>query len=393
MKESILTRVTRRPLSEPDQRAHQQHGDDRGPPGQALPLQPDRQHLGDAEVEPGREVEMVGGHRDEDGQRHQRLDRFVVEDRLDVEEGRGRCRACSSEKTTIRRIEQDQQAPDRDRAGDRGADIALAIGCRSWPAPPALRCRRRPRRSPSAARWSSSSAGNFRDDAAAAEDQRAVADALDLLEIRRDQEDGQPRLQRLLEQMIDLRLGADIDADGRLLEDEQARPSPPSSGPPRPSADCRRRGWRPRCSGSCGLDGEALEHGARCRPAPPCARSSCRTRFPGRHRVQIDVLARPPCWPRCFPRRAGSRRSRSACAWRRRDRRIDRRAVERDMAAPRSGSGRRSRGRWCDGRRRAGPTRPSVSPRRDREGDRPDACAATRVLDRRARRAPRPAPA
>ena len=32
-------------VDQPDERAHQQHGDDRRPPGQALPLQADRQHL------------------------------------------------------------------------------------------------------------------------------------------------------------------------------------------------------------------------------------------------------------------------------------------------------------------------------------------------------------
>ena len=48
-----------------------------------------------------------------------------------------------------------------------------------------------------------------------------MADALDLLEIRRDQENGEALAQRELQEMVDFRLGADVDADRRLLENEE----------------------------------------------------------------------------------------------------------------------------------------------------------------------------
>src|ERR1700737_2979521 len=58
-------------------------------------------------------------------------------------------------------------------------------------------------------------------DAAAIEDERAMADAGNLLEIRRDQEDGKPAVERLLEQLVDFGFRSDIDAEGRLLEHQE----------------------------------------------------------------------------------------------------------------------------------------------------------------------------
>ena len=54
--------------------------------GRPCALQADRQHLRDADIEPGREIELIGGHRDEDRERDQRLHRLVAEDRADVED-------------------------------------------------------------------------------------------------------------------------------------------------------------------------------------------------------------------------------------------------------------------------------------------------------------------
>src|ERR1700729_4040921 len=56
---------------------------------------------------------------------------------------------------------------------------------------------------------------------ATAEDQRAMADTLDFLEIGRDQQHRQPSAQRQLQQVIDVRFRADVHADCRLLENEQ----------------------------------------------------------------------------------------------------------------------------------------------------------------------------
>ena len=65
--------------------------------------------------------------------------------------------------------------------------------------------------------------GEFGDDAAAVEHQRAVADLGDLLEIGRHDHDRGARLESHVEQPVDLGLGADIDAGGRILEDVDLR--------------------------------------------------------------------------------------------------------------------------------------------------------------------------
>ena len=50
-----------------------------------------------------------------------------------------------------------------------------------------------------------------------------MADLRDLLEIGRDDDDRRARLQRDVEQPVDFRLGADVDAGGRVLEDVDLR--------------------------------------------------------------------------------------------------------------------------------------------------------------------------
>ena len=72
--------------------------------------------------------------------------------------------------------------------------------------------------------------GELGDDAAAVEHQRAMADLGHLLEIGRDDQDRGAGLQRDVEQPVDLRLGADVDAGGRVLEDvELGRQMQPAS--------------------------------------------------------------------------------------------------------------------------------------------------------------------
>ena len=93
-------------VDQSDQRAHQQHGDRPPPTRQTLALQADRQNLRNAEIEAGGEIEMVGGHRNEHGQRQQRLHGFVVEDRPDVEEGR--------ESVGLQHRKDDQQQDEQD---------------------------------------------------------------------------------------------------------------------------------------------------------------------------------------------------------------------------------------------------------------------------------------
>ena len=45
--------------------------------------------------------------------------------------------------------------------------------------------------------------------------------------------------------LLDLRLGADVDAAGRLVEDQQPSAGSPATAPAAPSAGCRRTAWRP----------------------------------------------------------------------------------------------------------------------------------------------------
>ena len=187
------------------------------------------------------------------------------------------------------------------------------------------------------------------------------------------QEHGEPLLQGLLQEMIDLRLGADIDADGRLLEHEKAhlRLHPARDDnllliAAAEGGDHALRILRP--------DGEALEDGGAVgefRLAP----DGLHDPFSRRDRIDDRCSRGRPCSRPGFPRPAGWRRIRYACAmasagsagstcrpsseiWPRRDR----------------GSGRRSPGRWCDGRRRAIPPAPaSRRPRPRRRPARPPA--------------------
>ena len=184
----------------------------------------------------------------------------------------------------------------------------------------------------------SSSRGISADDAAAAEDQGAVADALDLLEVRRDEQHRQP-------------LAAASAAAGDRSPPwsrRRRRWSAPRGRAARTFASIQRATttfcWLPpesvatARSGSCGLDREALEHRAGCRRARLRGQTSSQHAFPGRRPGSCRCSRAPPCWRRGSPRRAGSRRSR--CRLRHgvgRIGRIDRLAVERGHGRPSSG--------------------------------------------------------
>ena len=59
------------------------------------------------------------------------------------------------------------------------------------------------------------------DDAAAPENMQRVGKLVDLRQIGGDQDDPGALLQQRADQPIDFDLGADVDADGRLVEDEE----------------------------------------------------------------------------------------------------------------------------------------------------------------------------
>ena len=54
-----------------------------------------------------------------------------------------------------------------------------------------------------------------------------------------------PLVGKIVDQAVDFRLGADVDAARRLVQDQHLGLARPASAPARPSADCRRRACRP----------------------------------------------------------------------------------------------------------------------------------------------------
>ena len=88
--------------------------------------------------------------------------------------------------------------------------------------------------------------------AAVAHDHDAVREAQDLLELGGDEDHRHALRGQVGDQALDLRLGADVDAAGGLVEDQELAARSPASGPAAPSAGCRRRGCGSGRSGSAG---------------------------------------------------------------------------------------------------------------------------------------------
>src|SRR5690606_11311401 len=61
------------------------------------------------------------------------------------------------------------------------------------------------------------------DKPAAAEDMQPVGKLVDFRQVGRDEDDAGALLEKFAEQAVDFRLGANVDADGRLVEDEEPR--------------------------------------------------------------------------------------------------------------------------------------------------------------------------
>ena len=193
-------------VEQADQRGAGEHEQDRQRPGHAvLDLQADRQDVPHDDAEADVEVDAAGHHRHRGGERQQRDDRLVGEDRAEVEVGRKGPRQEQREEDD-EQDGQDRQAVDRERAGrsacqrDRpasservGSSALDLMDCMAAACSATIRVRRR-----------AADAGRSRgkqvldrqvggaelgDDPAAVEDQRAVADLGDLLEIGRDDDD------------------------------------------------------------------------------------------------------------------------------------------------------------------------------------------------------------
>ena len=113
---------------------------------------------------------------------------------------------------------QGQAEQDVDRAAPAAAASARSSVAHACSVSLALR-----RRSPRSGcpRATSSLVARARDEPAAAEHVQRVGQFVDLGQIGRDQDDAGALLQQRAEQPVDFGLGADVDADGRLVEDEQ----------------------------------------------------------------------------------------------------------------------------------------------------------------------------
>ena len=93
-----------------------------------------------------------------------------------------------------------------------------------------------------------------RDDAAAEQDEDAVAEREQLGDLGRGHEHADPALGRLEQQPVDLGLRADVDAAGRLVEHHHLRARGRATSRAPPSAGCRPRASRRARRGECGAD-------------------------------------------------------------------------------------------------------------------------------------------
>ena len=181
-------------------------------------------------------------------------------------------------------------------------------------------------------------AADLAGDAALAHGDDAVADGQDLRQLRGDRQDGDAGAGQLVEQVVDLGLGARRRCRGSARRRSAPWAAAPASGPAPPSAGCRRRGCRPACSGlamrmpsflrkrstSVALaapptkQAQALTSGpvlaterfVADRPATGTAPAACGPRAPGRcRRDRVDAASGSrPAWPsiRTRPRSIGS---------------------------------------------------------------------------------------
>ena len=272
MKLSICATSTSRPLSRPSRRrAASTMSTATGQGRPILGLQRDREDVPEHDAVADGEVDPAGHHRDHRRQRQHRDDRLVAEDRAEVEHRREGVRQQDREEDDEQR-RQDQQAVDREQPRDASGRAAGARssaagrlergrldGLHAASARAARRRRSRARRRAMRASIESASPASSRDDPAAAEDQGAVADRRDLLEVGRDQRGPRaPACERRGEQAVDLGLGADVDAGRRILEHQhRAGPIRSQRADRPPSAGCRRTASRSAASGSFGRQADA----------------------------------------------------------------------------------------------------------------------------------------
>ena len=153
---------------------------------------------------------------------------------------------------------------------------------------------------------------HFRRDAAAEQDNRAVAGELDFRKFRREQKDGSALAGDLSQQRIDLLLGADVDAARRIETEQRSESRTRASARSRPSAGCRPRACaiRPRRAYRSADAAPRHRRGGVPRPSGSGPNLSCRRTSPGRRsRGSIFAATGPEAgWRAPGPARPGWRR-------------------------------------------------------------------------------------
>ena len=109
---------------------------------------------------------------------------------------------------------------------------------------------------------STSSDGQLADLAAIAHHDNALGEPEYLFELGRDEDDRQTLLRQLGDLALDVGLRADVDAAGRLVEDDELRARSRASARAAPSAGCRRRGCAAGRFGSAGRTSRAFMYSA-----------------------------------------------------------------------------------------------------------------------------------
>ena len=193
---------------------------------------------------------------------------------------------------------------------------------------------------------------------------------------------------QLVDQRVDLGLGADVHAARRLVEDQDAAAAPRATWPARSSAGCRPTARRPARRGP-GARTRSRSNGSRGQRALGCRRTTSRSaRAAGR--IGSVTFSRPlmPSTSPCRLRSSGTRPMPGAIA-------AAVGAGAQPRARPRSHlpASRRDRGRRgrCATSERPAPTspaRPSTSPAVQREARRPANCAGLESPSTRSSSAP-----
>ncbi len=220
MKESILTRVTSTPLARPTSAPISSTAITAAHQGRPWPCSPIASTWEMPRLKPAERSKWLAVIGMNTASATRACTDLLLRIDLMLKQRRESVGLAAPRKRPAIRDQQNQQAPNRDRARDRRADVASGTYVAHGSAPFADD-RGAARRVGGQACDVEFSSGISRYDMAPTEHEGAMADALDFLEIGGEQQHRESGLQGLLQQVIDLRFGADVDADGRLLQHQK----------------------------------------------------------------------------------------------------------------------------------------------------------------------------